>query len=236
MSSTTQLGLPLLQPAQAQKHVTVNAALARLDGLVNLTVVSRSVAVPPAVVIDGAIYSVPFGAVNEWAGQDGRLAIGTNGGWDFAIPQRGWRAMILDEGAIAIFDGNGWRPGMLTLSPHNAGLSARVAELDHTIAAGSVSTTAVMIPANSVVIGATARVISDITGTLTSWSLGNPGAPARYGSGLGTPAGSFARGILAQPTAFYAPEAMQLDAVGGDFAGGAVRIAVHYLELALPDQ
>lgn len=236
MSSTTQLGLPLLQPAQAQKHVTVNAALARLDGLVNLTVLSRATAVPPAVVVDGAVYAVPFGAVNEWGGQDGRLAIGANGGWDFATPRRGWRALILDEGSVAIFDGNAWRAGMLTLSPNNAGLSAQVAEQDHVITPGSVSITALMIPPNSVVIGATARVISDITGTLTSWSLGNPGAPGRYGSGLGTAAGSFARGVLAQPTAFYTPEAMQLDAVGGDFAGGTVRIAVHYLELSLPDQ
>ena len=34
--NTARLGLPLLQPAQAQKHVTVNEALMRLDGLVNL--------------------------------------------------------------------------------------------------------------------------------------------------------------------------------------------------------
>ena len=33
MNETTQLKLPLLQPAQAQKHVTVNEALALLDQL-----------------------------------------------------------------------------------------------------------------------------------------------------------------------------------------------------------
>ncbi len=235
MSDTNRLGLPLLQPAQAQKHVTVNAALARLDGLVELTLFSRSQAMPPAVVIDGDCYGVPAGAVNDWGGQDGRIAIGTNGGWEFATPRRGWRAMILDEGAPAIFDGTAWREGMATLSPHNAGLSFHVAELDHAVTAGPVSTTAVMIPANAVVIGATARVVAAITGTLASWSLGNPGAAGRYGSGLGKAAGSFARGVLGQPTAFYAPTAMQLDAAGGDFGGGTVRIAVHYMELALPD-
>jgi len=86
-----------------------------------------------------------------------------------------------------------------------------------------------------VVIGATARVTSAIVGTLTSWQLGNPGAVGRYGSGLGLGAGSYARGVLSQPTAFYAPTPMQLDATGGAFAGGTVRIAVHYLEIALPD-
>lgn len=235
MSNTSQLGLPLVQPAQAQKHVTVNAALARLDGLVNLTIVSRSVAVPPTAVVDGAVYGVPTGAVNDWAGRDGQIAIGTNGGWDFAAARRGWRAMILDEGVTAIFDGSAWRDGMLTLSPGNAGLSAHVAEVEHAVTAGAVSTTPVMVPANTVVIGATARVTSAITGTLASWSLGNPGAPGRFGTGIGTAAGAYARGLLGQPTAFYLPEVLQLDAVGGNFAGGAVRIAVHYLEIALPD-
>jgi hypothetical protein len=78
--------------------------------------------------------------------------------------------------------------------------------------------------------------VTGFTGTLTSWSLGNPGAVGRYGTGLGTGVGSFARGLLAQPTAFYAAEPMQLDAAGGNFAGGVVRIAVHYMEIALPDQ
>jgi hypothetical protein len=34
MSDSVNLGLAYLEAAQAQKHVTVNAALSRLDGLV----------------------------------------------------------------------------------------------------------------------------------------------------------------------------------------------------------
>ncbi|MGB3313371.1 MAG: DUF2793 domain-containing protein, partial [Albidovulum sp.] len=228
MSNTTQLGLPLVQPAQAQKHVTVNEAFALLDGLVQLVIASRSVTLPPISVMDGICYAVPVGAVNEWSGQDGRLAVGTNGGWEFVDPKRGWRAVILDEGEAAIHDGADWRGGMTTLSPNNAGLAFKVNEIDHTLGAGPVSTTAVIIPSNAVVVGVTARVLTTITGTLTGWALGNPGASGRYGSGLGLAAGSFARGVLGHPTAFYLPEAMQLDAEGGDFAGGSVRIAVHY--------
>lgn len=235
MSNTMQLGLPLLQPAQAQKHVTVNAALARLDGLVNLTLVSRSLSTPPAIVIDGAVYGVPAGAVNEWAGQDGRIAIGSNGGWDFAVPRRGWRAAILDEGTVAFHDGGDWREGMLSLSSHNAGLSVHVVETDHTVTAGAVSTTGALIPANALVIGVTARVVTALTGTLSSWALGNPGAPGRYGTGIGTAVASFAKGMLGQPMAFYTPTALQLDAEGGAFAAGAVRIAVHYMEISVPD-
>ncbi len=235
MTDTTQLGLPLVQAAQAQKHVTVNEALARLDGLVLLSIQSQSLATPPFVVTEGSCYGVPLGAINEWSGQDGNLAIARNGGWDFATPRRGWRALIVDEGVQALHDGAYWRSGMVTLSPHNAGMALKVAEIDHVIGGGTVSTTASLIPPNAVVIGATARVVSAITGTLTSWQLGNPGAVGRYGAGLGKGSNAFARGVLGQPTAFYAATPMQLDATGGSFSGGTVRIAVHFLDISLPD-
>ena len=70
--TTRRCGLPLLQPAQAQKHVTVNDGLMRLDGLVNLVLHSVSAASPPAAVTDGQCWAVPFGAAGPWAGQDGR--------------------------------------------------------------------------------------------------------------------------------------------------------------------
>lgn len=235
MTNTTQLGLPLVQASQAQKHVTVNEALARLDGLVALTIQSQSVATPPAVASDGTAYSVPVGAVNEWVGQEGKLAVSRNGGWDFAAPKRGWRSFIVDEGLQAIHDGVSWRSGMATLTPKNAGMSLKVVQSDHVIGAGSTSVTANLIPANTVVVGVTARVVADLSGTLSSWQLGNPGAAGRYGSGLGLVVNSFARGILGQPTAFYAATPLQLDATGGSFAAGTVRFAVHYLELSLPD-
>jgi hypothetical protein len=230
-----QLGLPLLQPAQAQKHVTVNEALARLDGLTMLILQSRSLTTQPGVAVEGSVWAVPPGGVNEWSGQDGRLALAGNGGWDFVVPKRGWRSFILDEGMPALFDGAAWREGAVTLTVHNAGLAIKAAQIDHVVTAGPQSVTSDIIPANACVIGATARVVSTITGTLTGWELGNPGAAGRYGSGLGLTVGSFARGLLGQPTAFYSATAMQLDAIGGNFSGGTVRIAVHYLELALPD-
>lgn len=235
MTNTVQLGLPLVQPAQAQKHVTVNEALSRLDGLVQPVLQSVAVALPPAVVVDGIAYGVPPGAVNAWAGQDGMIAVGRNGGWDFVQPRAGWRAFVADAGATALHDGSGWLAGQITMTSFGAGLSLRVIETDHVIGAGTVSSTVAVIPANAVVFGVTGRVISAITGTLASWQLGNPGSVGRYGSGLGLGTGSFVRGVLGQPTAFYAPEVLQLDATGGAFAGGTVRLAVHMLELSLPN-
>lgn len=234
MTETHRLALPLLQPAQAQKHVTVNEALMRIDGLVNLVLLSRSVSTPPAAVQDGAAYGVPTGAVNAWAGQDGKVAIGANGGWVFVTPTAGWRAFVADRGLPAVHDGQAWVDGALTMSAHGAGMKAGLVEVDHAVAAGASSQTVPLIPAAAMVLGVTARVTEEITGPLSSWTLGSAGAADRFGAGLGLSEGAWARGILSAPMTYWAPEPLILTATGGTFAAGKVRIAVHYLELSLP--
>jgi hypothetical protein len=234
MPNTANLGLPLVDAAQAQKHVTVNEALVRIDAMAQLVLTSISVATPPAVVTDGTCYGVPAGAVNAWAGHTGEIAVGTNGGWDFIVPKAGWTALILDAGTRAVHSGTGWLPGQITLSPKGSGLGISVVEFTHTLSPGAQSLTNLTIPANAMVFGVTGRVLTAITGSLTSWQLGNPGASGRYGSGLGLGAGSVVHGLLGQPTAFYAPTALQLDATGGSFVAGTVRLAVHLLQLTVP--
>ncbi|MFD1912127.1 DUF2793 domain-containing protein [Halodurantibacterium flavum] len=234
MSETVQLGLPLVQAAQAQKHVTVNEALLRLDALAQVTILSRTVTLPPLTATDGQVWSVPQGAVNAWEGRAGQLAIATGGGWVFATPRRGWQGFILDEHQSALFDGQSWRTGVVAMSENRAGSFFRITEFDHEIAAGQSSTPAVTIPAASMVFAVTARVVEPITGSLTTWQLGNPGAPDRFGAGLGTAAGSWARGLLSAPMSFYEPTPLLLSASGGSFAGGRVRFALHLHEVGIP--
>ncbi|WP_134725216.1 DUF2793 domain-containing protein [Paracoccus luteus] len=235
-NSTARCGLPLLQPAQAQKHVTVNDAMMRLDGLVNLVLESVRIATPPAVVPDGASWGVPVGAVNAWQGRAGQIATGANGGWVFTVPRRGQRAFVADEGAGALFDGLRWATGAITLGLLGGGLSAGVTEGEWTVTAGTALTTDVVIPGNVLIIGTTARVAGTITGTLTSWSLGVAGAVNRFGSGLGLAQGSWGQGLLSAPMANYAPAALRLQATGGAFAAGRVRLSVHWLEMRLPHE
>ena len=106
--TSIHLGLPYLQPAQAQKHVTHNDALHKLDRLVQLAVVSRAITTPPATPIAGARYLVPMGATGDWTGQDGRIATFDTGVWEILAPQSGWLAMVLDEGRLLHFDGADW--------------------------------------------------------------------------------------------------------------------------------
>ncbi len=70
-SETARLQMALLQPAQAQKHVTVNEALMRLEALVNLVLQSVSTQTPPATVLDGQCWGVPAARHGAWVGQDG---------------------------------------------------------------------------------------------------------------------------------------------------------------------
>lgn len=233
-SETTRLGLPLLQAAQAQKHITVNEALMRLDGVVNLVLQSVSNTVPPAVVADGKCWGVPTGATGGWSGKAGMVAVGSNGGWVFVPAMLGMRAFIVDRGVEAVHDGSVWVEGVLSLGRLGSGLVTGMVEADVTVVAGGSFDTGVTIPANVMVIGATAKVLNNLTGTLTSWALGTTGAIDRFGKGLGKSAGSYARGMLGSPMTYYTAANLLMTGVGGNFSGGKVRLAVHWLDLRIP--
>ena len=234
MSNTPRLGLPLLQAAQAQKYVTVNEALVLLDGVGQLSLLSAETTLPPALANDGDCYGVPVGAVNDWAGRDGEIAIYSNGGWVFVVPQKGWRAWIADKNAAAIFDGAVWLAGAVAMSANNAATVHEVLEIDHTIAAGPTDTVVAAIPAFSIVFGITGRVTGAISGALTSWRLGIATSDNRYGSSLGIAQGSWVRGLTSAPQTYYADTDLLLTGEGGDFAGGDIRLAVHLMNLTIP--
>jgi Protein of unknown function (DUF2793) len=111
MSDSVNLGVTYLEAAQAQKHVTVNAALSRLDGLIQLAVLSRVLAVPPVSPVDGDRYLVPAAATGVWAGQTGKIALRLEGAWVFATPREGWSMWVSSEDAMLSFDGTAWIAG-----------------------------------------------------------------------------------------------------------------------------
>lgn len=102
------LALPLIQPAQAQKHVTHNEALRLLDVLVQPVVARRDLAAPPADPAEGDRHIVAASPTGAWAGQAQKIALFEAGGWVFLTPLRGWSAHVADEGVAVLFDGSGW--------------------------------------------------------------------------------------------------------------------------------
>lgn len=109
MSDTSLLlGLPYIQPAQAQKHVTHNEAIAQLDAVVQLNVDALDRTAPPAAPAPGARHIVGVGATGAWAGQDNAVAVFDAQSWRFYAPAIGWTAYLRDTATLAAFDGAGW--------------------------------------------------------------------------------------------------------------------------------
>ncbi|MGD1925839.1 MAG: DUF2793 domain-containing protein [Paracoccaceae bacterium] len=235
MSDTRNFAMPLLDAAQAQKHVTVNEAIVRADALAARQVQSRSESVPPATPADGSVYIVGASASDDWAEHDFDLALFLNGGWAFVAPWEGAHFWIVDEAVTANFIGGTWILERISNSTGGAYSFARVIEVDHELAAAPSSITPNVIPDKAIVLGVTGRVIQEITGA-NDWSLGVPGSVNRYGTGYGTGLGAFAHGVTGQPQAYFGATPIEITSNGPAFTGGLVRLAVHLLELSPPNE
>lgn len=109
MATTPHLGLTLIEQSQAQKEVTMNMALMRLDALINTGVADKDLATPPVSPVTGDVYLVADSATGEWAGHEGEIAYFEQI-WRFIVPNAGLMLWVADEGAFYLFDGSGWGP------------------------------------------------------------------------------------------------------------------------------
>jgi hypothetical protein len=105
--ATVNLELPYILPSQAQKHVTHNEALQRLDALTQLTI-TASLATPPSDPQEGTCFHVTAPAAAAFAGKDGKLALRQDGDWIFITPREGWHGWFMAEDRMKIHDGSGW--------------------------------------------------------------------------------------------------------------------------------
>ncbi|PZU84649.1 MAG: hypothetical protein DI528_13965 [Shinella sp.] len=104
---TSNLALPYILPAQAQKHVTHNEALQRLDAIVQLTM-TGSLQEPPAEAREGDCYWVLSPASGAFSGKGERLAFRQDDAWIFITPKTGWRAFDLTENSFKVFAAEAW--------------------------------------------------------------------------------------------------------------------------------
>ena len=102
------LSLPYIQQNQAQKHVTHNEGMRLLDGVVQLSVLSRAHTAPPTNPVAGDRYILPSGATGAWAGFDGSLAHWEENAWRIIQPKEGWVAWDQDERALLVFSQGHW--------------------------------------------------------------------------------------------------------------------------------
>lgn len=225
MAETRRAAAPLLQAGQAQKHVTVNEALLRLDAFTTDAAQSRTMAAPPVAAPEGAVYVVAGAGAGAWDGQGGRLAARIGGGWVFADPQEGRALWVVDEARLLRRRQGEWA----------AEGSVDQVNINVAIKPGEGFETLPIIPDKAVVVGVSGRVTQPLSGPgLTGWRLGVAGAGGRYGGGYGLDLNAYAMGVTGQPLAYYQATPLLVEPEGGAFEGGALRLRVHFLSLVPP--
>ena len=108
---TPRLALPLLQPGQAQKEMTCNEALARLDLAVQGAIVAAGAQTPPANPAPGACWVLGASPEGVWAGHPYALAGWTSSGWIFIDPHEGMQLWLGETQGNARFSGGEWHLG-----------------------------------------------------------------------------------------------------------------------------
>lgn len=110
MSTSTNLTLPFLTLGQAQKHVTVNESLLRLDALVQLAVVSATTSAQPGSPTDGQVYILPSGKTGaDWGAMANyALAYYRDGAWEQISPREGFLAFVKDTDLLQVYSGSAW--------------------------------------------------------------------------------------------------------------------------------
>ncbi|WP_417309255.1 DUF2793 domain-containing protein [Devosia sp.] len=108
MTTSPNLGLPFIVPAQAGKHITHNEAIVALDTLTQLAVIDRDLTAPPTEPTPGDRYIVAAPAVGDWSGHEMDIAAWDGSAWQFFGPAEGWLAWVVDEAGLIAWDGSGW--------------------------------------------------------------------------------------------------------------------------------
>jgi hypothetical protein len=118
MTDTSNLALPLIEGAQAQKHVTHNEALRILDTIVQLSVLDRDLNAPPASPSEGQRWIVKASPVptGAWTSHGNQIAAWQDSAWFFSSPKTGWIAYVVDEGALLAWNGTAWVDALALLS------------------------------------------------------------------------------------------------------------------------
>lgn len=227
MSSTGRLGLPYIVTGQAQKEVTHNAGLNRLDAFVT-PVVSEITNTPPVSPTVGDVVIVGTSGTGDFSGKDNQIAQYLTGGWVFYTPFKWMDAVVESLDSRMTYDGSGWVAFGLIMK--DTGEYLRVESWQEDVDVSTDSETSTDIPDRASVLAVNTRVITAITGTVTTFGVGVSGDTSRYGNGIGKAADSTNIGMSYHPVTYYSDTPVLLTPDSGAFSTGVVRINVQYIK------
>lgn len=231
MSSTGRLGLPYIITSQAQKEVTHNEALNRLDAFVT-PVVADIADAPPGSPTLGDLYIVGTSPSGDFTGHENELAQYLTGGWVFYTPFKWMDAVVESLDSRMAYDGSGWVSFGLIMK--DTGEYLRIQSWQEDVDLSSDTQTTNTIPNRATVLAVNTRVITEITGTVTTFGTGVSGDTSRYGNGIGTAQDSTNTGITFNPIGYYADTPVLLTPDSGSFSTGVVRINAQYIKAKGP--
>lgn len=110
-SMTPRLALPLLWAGQAQKEMSHNEALARIDLTLHGNILAAGTHTPPVDPEPGQCWILGSEPEGDWEGHAGEVAGWTEGGWRFFAPCPGMQLWMSEADGFAMFSGGGWTFG-----------------------------------------------------------------------------------------------------------------------------
>lgn len=108
---TGRLGLPFIQPGQAQKELWHNEALLRLDLLVQASVEAVGRNDSPLTPAAGQAWVVGDAPTGAWTGHAKAVAGWSAGGWRFVAPMAGMAVWSIADSVAVRFVGGAWTAG-----------------------------------------------------------------------------------------------------------------------------
>lgn len=108
MVTSNNLSLTLVETAQAQKEITVNQALMRIDAVLNMGAKDKDIATPPGAPGAGDTYIIAPSPTGDWTGKAGQIAYYEQI-WRFIVPKEGMRLFVSDENSTYVYDGSIWK-------------------------------------------------------------------------------------------------------------------------------
>ena len=116
MTVTPRLAMPLLMPGQAQKEMTHNEALSRMDIAVHACALALGLDTPPPAPEPGQCWIIGNAPTSDWSGRAGQVAGWTEAGWRFLQPFPGWIVWLSGDRLFAHWDGVDWVVGTISAS------------------------------------------------------------------------------------------------------------------------
>jgi len=106
MTTTTNLGMTLVEQSQAQKEVTINEAFTCIDALMNTGAINI-ISTPPGLPAQGDLYIVGASPTGAWTGQANAMAY-YDQVWRFVTPKAGMQLYVQQPTQYYWFDGSIW--------------------------------------------------------------------------------------------------------------------------------